>query len=50
MLYIAAKEDYTKINTVLTSPAEEFLQFINFYLRKTQLDNERIKKINNGNN
>jgi hypothetical protein len=42
MLYLAANEDYTKINTVIKSNAQEFLMFCNFYVRKTKLDNKRI--------
>jgi folate-binding Fe-S cluster repair protein YgfZ len=47
MLYVAAKESYLDINKVVESPALEFLTFMNFYTRKTKLDNDRIKS-NNG--
>jgi len=43
MLYVAAHEDYTKINEVTTSRADEFLTFVNFYKRKTTLDIKRMK-------
>jgi len=42
MLYVAAHEDYTKINQVTASRADEFLTFMNFYKRKSQLDAKRI--------
>lgn len=45
MIYTAANEDYSKIPIVLESPALEFLTFVNFYIRKQELNNERIKKI-----
>lgn len=44
MLYTAAHEDYLKIDEVGESPAIEFLSFMNFYVRKSQLDIQRIKK------
>lgn len=44
MIYTAANEDYTKIPTVLESPALEFLTFVNFYVKKEELNNNRIKK------
>jgi hypothetical protein len=43
MLYIAAGEDYLKIKDVIQQPAAEFLMFLNFYKRKCELDNIRIK-------
>lgn len=43
MLYTAAHEDYLKIDKVGESPALEFLTFMNFYIRKSQLDIQRIK-------
>ena len=43
MLYTAAHEDYLKIDQVGESPAIEFLAFMNFYIRKCQLDIQRIK-------
>jgi len=43
MIYIAAGEQYTNIRKVLESPALEFLTFINFYVKKQELDNNRIK-------
>ena len=45
MIYTAANEDYTKIPAVLESPALEFLTFINFYIRKEELNNNRINKL-----
>jgi hypothetical protein len=50
MLYIAAKEDYLKIEEVLQSPAIEFLTFMNFYTRKSQLDAARIARSQNTSN
>ena len=50
MLYIAANEDYLKIEEVLQSPAIEFLTFMNFYTRKSQLDAARIARSQNTNN
>jgi|Laugrespbdmm15dd_1035085.scaffolds.fasta_scaffold04896_3 hypothetical protein len=44
MLYQAAHEDYLKIEEVGESPAIEFLTFMNFYIRKSQLDIQRIKR------
>mgnify|MGYP001212200171 CR=1 FL=1 len=47
MLYVAANEGYLKINgydNVIDSPAEEFLAFMNFFKRKTELDIKRIKQ------
>ena len=46
MLYVAAGEDYTKINEVTATRADEFLTFMNFYKRKSQLDNKRIQSNN----
>lgn len=46
MLYVAAKEEYLKIDQVVKTPAVEFLTFMNFYTRKTKLDNDRIKAAN----
>ena len=42
MLYIAAGEQYIKINDVTNSRADEFLTFMNFYKRKCALDIKRI--------
>jgi hypothetical protein len=44
MLYTAAGEQYLKIDDVVKSKASEFLTFMNFYKRKTELDNRRINK------
>jgi hypothetical protein len=44
MLYQAAHEDYLKIEEVGQSPAIEFLAFMNFFVRKSQLDIARIKR------
>jgi len=44
MIYTAANEDYSKMSTVLESPALEFLTFINFYVRKQELNNNRINQ------
>jgi hypothetical protein len=43
MLYVAANEQYLNINKVIGSNAIEFLNFMNFYTRKTKLENNRIK-------
>jgi hypothetical protein len=43
MLYTAAGEQYLNISKVIEQKAEEFLMFMNFYKRKTDLDNKRIK-------
>ncbi len=46
MLFTASKEGYLAIGghkSVLDSPAEEFLQFMNFFKRKCELDINRIK-------
>jgi hypothetical protein len=42
MLYVAANEQFLKIKEVIVQPAAEFLMFMNFYKRKTQLDAKRI--------
>jgi hypothetical protein len=44
MLYIASKEEYLKINEVTKTPALEFFTFMNFYIRKCELDAIRIKR------
>jgi hypothetical protein len=44
MLYTAANEDFLSIDKVVNKPAIEFLNFVNFYKRKCELDNERIQK------
>jgi len=44
MLYAAAGEDYLKIKDVVDSPADEFLFYINFIKRKSELDAARIKR------
>jgi len=46
MLYQAANEEYLAIDKVLASPAAEFLMFMNFYCRKSELDVKRIKNQN----
>lgn len=43
MIFIAAGEKYLDINRVIESPAVEFLNFMNFYKKKCELDHERIK-------
>jgi hypothetical protein len=42
MLYVAAGEQYLNISKVIEQKAEEFLMFMNFYKRKTELDTKRI--------
>ena len=44
MLYVAANEQYLNINKVIKSNAIEFLMFMNFFTKKTKLENNRIKK------
>jgi hypothetical protein len=47
MLHIAAQEGYLNIGghkSVINSPALEFLFFVNYYKRKSELDAERIKR------
>jgi hypothetical protein len=44
MLYVAAKEDFLKIDEVIKKPAIEFLYFMDFYKRKSQLEIERINR------
>ena len=44
MLYISANEEYLKIKEVIKSNAIEFLMFMNFFTKKTKLENNRIKK------
>lgn len=43
MIYIAANEDYSKINSVIESNVLEFLHFCNFWTRKAYLDKKRIQ-------
>ena len=44
MLYVAAGERYLEIDEVTKSPALEFLTFMNFFKRKSELDSNRIKQ------
>jgi folate-binding Fe-S cluster repair protein YgfZ len=44
MLYVAANEQYLNINKVIKSNAIEFLMFMNFFTKKTKLENNRIKQ------
>jgi hypothetical protein len=46
MLYVAAGEQYLNIDEVTKTKAESFLTFMNFYKRKSQLDNKRINNHN----
>lgn len=46
MIYIAAGENYLDISKVVETPAIEFLNFMNFYKKKSELDYNRIKKQN----
>lgn len=43
MIYVAAGERYLDIDKVIKSPAIEFLNFMNFYKKKCELDFNRIK-------
>ena len=47
MIYAAANEDFTKIDTVIKSNVSSFLYFINFYKRKQQLESARIERSRN---
>lgn len=49
MLYIAAKEDFLKISEVTKQPVLEFLTFMNFYVKKTELDAKRIQRATKNN-
>ena len=43
ILYMAANEQFLKIDEVTNKSASEFLYFVNFLKRKSVLDNNRIK-------
>jgi hypothetical protein len=43
MFYVAAGERYLDINEVTKTPVDEFFTFMNFYKRKCELDNQRIR-------
>ena len=49
MIYTAANEIFLNIDEVLKKPASEFLMYINFYVRKQELERERLEKISNRN-
>jgi hypothetical protein len=46
MIYQAANEKFLDISRVTEKPANEFLMYINYYIRKQELEKERINKIN----
>jgi hypothetical protein len=46
MLFVAAGEQYLKIREVTLSPANEFLYFMNFYKKKSELEMKRINSLN----
>ena len=50
LLYVAAGEQYLNISKVTETPANEFLFFMNFYKRKSELDMKRIQSLNKSNN
>lgn len=43
MLYTAAGEQYLKIEDVVETPALQFFMFMNFYIKKSELEANRIK-------
>jgi len=47
MIFTAASEKFLDIDEVLKKPATDFLMYINYYMRKQELEAERIEKINN---
>jgi len=47
MLYVAANEEYLKINEVVKTPVIEFLTFINFLQRKNELDMLKLQRSTN---
>lgn len=49
MIYTAANEVFLNIEEVLKKPATEFLMFINYYIRKQELEKERLEKISRKN-
>jgi hypothetical protein len=47
MIFAAASEKFLDIDEVLKKPAADFLMYNNFYMRKQELEAERIQKISN---
>ncbi len=47
MIFTAASEKFLDIDEVLKRPASDFLMYVNYYMRKQELEAERIEKINN---
>jgi hypothetical protein len=47
MIFTAASEKFLDIEEVLKRPASDFLMYVNYYMRKQELEAERIEKINN---
>jgi hypothetical protein len=47
MIFTAASEKFLEIDEVLKKPASDFLMYINYYMRKQELEAERLEKINN---
>ena len=44
LVFVAANEDYVKINKVLQSNAIEFLMYVNYYIKKQDLEKRRLKR------
>jgi hypothetical protein len=47
MLYVASGEKFLEIENVTKKPAIEFLYFMDFYSKKSQLEQERINRTYN---
>lgn len=47
MIFVAASEKFLDIDEVLKKPASDFLMYVNYYMRKQELEAERIQKISN---
>ncbi len=45
MIFTAASEKFLDIDEVLKKPATDFLMYINYYMRKQELEAERLDKI-----
>ena len=44
MIYSAANEEYLKMNEVTETLASEFLMYLNFKVRKSELERLRIER------
>ena len=47
MIFVAASEKFLDIDEVLKRPVSDFLMYVNYYMRKQELEAERIEKISN---